>query len=477
LERLTVNSKAPSQSKFNDTCNKKTDWQELAAFTAVNKKFCIITGGPGTGKTATIKKIVESILDWNPWITGDFPESLVGFKREVDIVKYLDFKEIKIIEGPRRSGKSTLLYRVIQALLKEKKKVLYLNFDDEALRGMTLEEVFDIFAEYKDIDYLFVDEIQNCQNWVSFVRKAYDTKSLKQIWITGSNSNLIKEEYATYLTGRNVKLKISPLNFREFLSFNNKKYDSKLLSSKQKTEIKRFFKEYLEYGGFPEVVLRNTNKKELLINYYEDFLYKDIVSRYGADAEKLRNLSTYLNTNTSKLVSYRNLSKVLQINYNTTTKYISYFLEVYLFSLLYRFDHSLKKQIRDDKKIYALDTGLANAVSFKFSEDYGRQLENVVFSQLKNDGYEVYYHSDGVECDFVVRDKGRVVKLVQVSASLQDEKTKEREINGLLSAMDRYDMKEGLILTDDEEGEEIHNNKTIQIMSVWRWLLGNSMLK
>jgi len=418
------------------------------------------------------KRIIESILDWNPWVTGEFPESLVGFEREIDILKYLDFKEIKILEGPRRSGKSTLLYRVIKTLVEDKKNVLYLNFDDEALRGMTLEEVVDIFAEYKDIDYLFVDEVQHCKNWVPFVRKAYDTKLLKQIWITGSNSNLIKEEYATYLTGRNIKLKISPLNFREFLSFKQKTYDSDLLSSRQKAEVKRFFKEYLEYGGFPEVVLRSAGKKELLLNYYEDFLYKDIVSRYGADAEKLRNLSTYLNTNASKLVSYRNLSNVLQINYVTTTKYISYFLEVYLFSLLYRFDYSLKKQIHDDKKIFALDTGLANAVSFKFSEDYGRQLESIVFSQLKNDGYEIYYHSNGGECDFVVREKGKVTQLVQVTASLKDEKTKLREVNGLQIAMDRYGVKTGLILTDDEEGEEMYGGKMIKIMPVWRWLLG-----
>lgn len=421
------------------------------------------------------EEILKSILDWNPWMEGDFPEKLLGFKRDQNILDYLNFKEIKILEGPRRVGKSTLMYEVIAEIFKTNKNVLYLNFDDEILKKYSLSQIYEVFLEKKDIDYLFVDEIQNCENWVHFIRKLYDTKELKQIWITGSNSSLIKQEYSSLLTGRNITLNIKTLNFNEFLRFKKFDYNINLMSTKKRVTIKNLFDEYLKHGAFPEVVLREVNHKELLINYYEDFLYKNIVSRYNVNSQKLKELGLYLNSNSSKLISYRGLAKTLDLNYNSVVDYISYFLEVYLFSLLYKYDYSINKQISNERKIYSIDSGLSNAISFKFSEDIGRILENTVFLELKRRGYEIYYHKDKFECDFVIKEELEIVKAIQVTKSLDDDETKKREIAGLIDAMNKYNLKEGLILTQDEELEFIQDKFKIKVMPIYKWLLDNQL--
>ena len=419
-------------------------------------------------------KIIKSVLDWNPWYGGEFPLELLGYDRDYNLSQYLEFREIKIIEGARRVGKSTLVYQVIKKVYEKSKKILYLNFDDEVLRQYSLSEVYYKFLEKSDVDYLFVDEVQNCKEWVSFVRKIYDLKEVKQIWITGSNSSLIKKEYATLLTGRNITLKINSLSFKEYLNFKNVEFNFNLLSSKKIVEIKKNFKNYIKFGSFPEVALRKVNQKELLINYYEDFLYKDIVSRYNVNSKKLKELGLFLSSNLGSLISYRNLAKTLNLNYNTVVDYLSYFKEVYLFDEIYKYDYSLKKQISSDKKIYSIDTGISNAISFNFSQNLGRNYENLVFNELKRRKNDIYLNRDVLECDFVVKEGLNIVKAIQVTVSLEDLKTKKREIDGLLVALKKYDLDEGLILTHDEENEIFYNGKKIIIKPIWKWLLSDA---
>ncbi|MFP4402356.1 MAG: ATP-binding protein [Candidatus Nanoarchaeia archaeon] len=418
--------------------------------------------------------IIKTILDWNPWFEGEFPEELTGFKRDIDILEQLHTPEIKILEGSRRVGKSTLMYQVMFELYSQNKKFLYINFDDEILKQYSLSEIYETFLEKKEIEFLFIDEIQNCNNWVHYIRKLYDLKKIKQIWITGSNSTIIKQEYSSLLTGRNITLQIHSLNFNEFLTFKQFKYDLNLLSTHKTIQIKKYFKEYLEFGSFPQVALRNANKKELLINYYEDFLYKDIVSRYNVNSVKLKELSLYLNSNSSKFISYRNLAKTLELNYNSVVDYISYYLEVYLFDFLYKYDTSIKKQISNERKIYALDVGIANTTSFKFSEDIGRILENIVFVELKRRNYEVYYHKNLKECDFLIKEELNITKAIQVTKTLKDTDTRKREVAGLLDACHTYNLKEGLVLTQDEEDEFVEENIIIQVLPIWKWLLSTA---
>lgn len=424
------------------------------------------------------KEIFKALLDWNPWLLGSFPEELLGVPRRYELLEYLDVPEIKIIEGARRVGKSTLLYQVIYQLYKTHKDILYVNFEDETLQKYSLSEVISAYLEHSPISYLFVDEVQNCEGWVQVVRKMYDRREMKQMWISGSNASLIKKEYATLLTGRNLSIHISPLSFCEFLTFKNiKLHDENLpsISQKKQIEYKKYFSEYLKYGSFPAIANRNVLKKELLISYFEDFIYKDIVSRHNANATKIKELAIYLASNSSKLFSYRNIAGILNVHPNTIQDYCNYLKESFLFEELYKFDYSLKKQYSNEKKIYCLDVGLASAISFKFSDDIGRILENLVFCELKRRKKEIYFHKAKKECDFLIKEELDIISAIQVSFSLKDEKTAERELSGLIEALEIYNLKKGIILTFDEDSakEIFHNGKkyTVDIIPIWKWLL------
>ncbi len=421
------------------------------------------------------EEIFQALLEWNPWFEGEFPLSLLGVKREYNILSYLEIEEIKILIGARRVGKSTLLYQVIKAGLDNKKRVLYINFQDEVLSKYTLSEIYYCFLERSNIDYLILDEVQNCKEWVHFIRKMYDGKKLEQIWISGSNSKLIKKDYAEILTGRNLTIKIAPLSFLEFLSF--KKFESTDLpfSLEKQANVKRLFSEFLRYGAFPAVVLRETYKTELLQNYYEDFIYKDIASRHDVMASKVKDLGIYLASNISKIYSYRNISKFLGIHQQTATDYISYLEETYIFDIIHRFDYSLKTQHSYDKKTYMVDVGMAGAISFSFSQNLGRILENVVYSELKRHKFEIYYHKEFRECDFIIKKGIEIILAIQVCSNLSNEETFEREVEGLLEAMLEHNLQKGYILTLDQEDHRlIEKNGTsfeVIIQPTWKWLL------
>jgi uncharacterized protein len=423
-------------------------------------------------------EIYKTILDWNPWFEeNQVPDDLLWIRRDIDILWYLDFKEIKILQWARRTGKSTLIYNVINNVYKHNKNLLYLNFDDEILGKYDLQEIVEKFMEKRDVEYLFLDEIQNCKNWAPYIRKMYDTKKLKQIWITGSNSSLIKKEYSSLLTGRIITLNINWLNFWEFLRFkNNEVKNIYLLSSKQLVSIKRWFKEYLDYWSFPEIALRKSNKKELLINYFDDFIYKDIVWRYNVNSTNIKNLAFYLLNNNSKLFSYRKLAKALDLNFETLSDYLNYFYEIYLFNELKKFDYSYKKQLIWAKKIYSLDTWFVN-LWFAFSENKWRILENLVFIELKRRWLDVFYHKEKNECDFVIQEKWKITEAIQVSYSLNDLDTKQREVNWLIEAMIIHKLEEWIILTYEEEYEIPDYVFKIKVIPIWKWLLNKKQNK
>lgn len=420
-------------------------------------------------------EIIATLLEWNPWFEGSVPDTLSGIEREYDIISYLSIPEIKILEGVRRSGKSTLLYQIVKHSVSKGKKVLYINFDDEILRNYTLSEIYYAFLQYTSIDYLLIDEIQGCHDWVPFVRKFYDRKELEQIWITGSNSSLIKKEYAELLTGRNIKISISPLSFHEFLRFKGINELKLPVSKKLEAQIIKLFHDYLSMGSFPAITLRDVYQRELLNSYFEDFIYKDIASRHDVNISKLKDLSIYLITNSAKLFSYRKTANLLNLHPNTVNEYISHMKEVFLFDEIHKFDYSLKKQYSNDKKAYIIDTGLANAVSFRFSEDKGRMLETIVYGHLKRSNNDIYFHRGKKECDFIIKQDLAINQVIQVTCSLREPETREREFSGLLDAMQAYNLNEGLILTLEESDSTVLNiddrNYKVMVKPVWKWML------
>jgi len=415
------------------------------------------------------------------WKEFEMPEVL---PRARDINLDSDF--ITAITGPRRAGKTFFCFQLINKLKEKisKENLLYINFEDEKLLGAEandLDKLLETFYELSTIEnkqniYLFLDEIQNVKNWDNWVRRIYDTQKNIKLILTGSSSKLLSKEISTSLRGRSINIEIFPLSFKELLTWNKILYNLKTISySKDKIEIKKKFYKFLAEGGYPAIA-KNNNKWDILQNYYESMIFKDVIERNNIkEIKKLRVLANLLFESITKEISYNNLMNKLKslgfnISKNTIIGYISYFEDAYLFFQNLKYEYSITKQLGSVKKIYCIDNGLLNAVSFKFSKDTGKLLENLVFIELKRRGNEIYYFRKNNECDFLIKEKNKIIKAVQVTKKL-DEENSRREINGLLEAMKEYNLKEGLILTDEEEQEKIIEGKKIKIIPVWKWLL------
>jgi len=332
-----------------------------------------------------------------------------------------------------------------------------------------------VFIELYGLQKTFYfDEVQNIPGWEKFVRRLYNAGN--KIFITGSNANLFSEELGTHLTGRYISQSVYPFSYREYvqqmlpelLIENN-------LSTTQIGKLKKLFNEYCMYGGIPEYVKHK--HKEYLHSLYDSIIYRDIVSRYKiTNPTKLKQLVFYLASNCSKEFTYNSLRKLLGLGSATTVSdYCGYLENSYLSFFLSRYSDSVKAQQQSPKKVYFIDHALAKIIGFRFSEDMGRKLENIVFIELKRRGFEIYYHNETKECDFVVRQDNKTINVIQVCNSLTDPKTKQRELDGLLEAMERFSLESGVIITQDEEAVEklTYNGKHYKaaIVPLWRWLL------
>ena len=299
-----------------------------------------------------------------------------------NIANYLELPQILIISGLRRSGKSTLL-KEINKYFFSNETVFYFNFEDERLIDFTASDfnpLYETFIELTGRSRIFLfDEIQNVENWELFVRRMYD-RGFKFI-ITGSNSSMLSKELGTRLTGRYIGIELFPFSFKEFLHLKNISVPEFLLTE-DRASIKRHFNEYLKCGGIPEYLIYNNDL--ILKTLYENILYKDVFARYKLNAEKvLKELSFYLFSNYGGEISYNKLRIMLNVSINTVKSYLGYLENSYLVFTVPRYDYSVKKQIYSHKKVYVIDTSLINLISFKFSRDYGRLLENLVFIELK----------------------------------------------------------------------------------------------
>ena len=402
--------------------------------------------------------------------------------KDRSLVKTIDYKSKEIIDliGPRRSGKSSILKLIIK-YLNLKNNYLFINFEDpffiENNKPHIIEEFISVFKEYfnPELKYLFLDEIQEIEQWESAVRKLRDSEEFK-IFITGSSSSLLSGEISTLLTGRHLSYQVFPLSFSEFLIFKNINIKGRKDIVLNQRIIARYFYEYMDTGSFPEIVL--TGNSELVKNYFYDILQKDIVMRYNIrEKEILERIAVYALSNSSKIISLESLKKTFGISFALASSYIDYLKNSFLIFELFQFSYSLKKQQKALKKIYTIDSGIANAVSFRFSKDSGRILENIVFLHLKMMGKEIYYYKtkNNLEVDFIVKKETEEKELIQVSWSLIDKKTREREIKSLLIAMNELSILKGLILTDDEEENIEIEQKTIIVKPAYKWLLENKI--
>lgn len=411
------------------------------------------------------KTVLEEVyLDQNELIKT----KKLGIVREVDLAKAKSTKQIVVITGVRRSGKSTLFLH----LMKSFKNYHYLNFDDERLLNFEVndfQELLLICKKQSNSKTLFFDEIQNVPNWERFIRRIFDEDY--KIFITGSNAKLLSSELTTHLTGRYVKIELYPFSFKEILQYNKVNYTK--LTSNTKAKIYTFFDDYLQNGGFPEYIKYQDD--EFLKRVYDDILYKDLIARFGIrNIKQFKNLSQYLFTNLSSELSYNALKNTLQIkSANTVQEYIGYLEESWLLFELYKYDYSLKKQFVSSKKIYNIDTGVRNKIAFRFSDDKGKLLENIVFLELKRRQKEIYFFKskNNKEIDFLYYQDG-FYHLIQVAYSLANFDTKKRELNAFLDANKELKNTKHLLLTYNDDVEIVkHKNLEISVYPVWKWLL------
>ena len=417
------------------------------------------------------EKIIKIIDFWQKSVAND-----ELFSREIINTININNKEIVDIIGPRRSGKSSILKLIIKRLNLEG-NYLFINFEDpyfvEHNSSNIIEEIIEVYKEYysKNLKYLFFDEIQSVNNWEKAVRKLRDGTSYK-IFITGSSSKLLSKEISSLITGRHLSYCALPLDFKEFLYFNKIDIDNKKEIILKKNLIIKKFEEYLDIGGFPEVVI--SKNKELLKNYFYDFIQKDVAARHEVrDRDALEKMAVFLTSNSSKIYSIESIKKAFNLSYESARDYLDYLIEAFLFFELPQFSFSLKKQSKAFKKIYSVDTGLANAVSFRFSQDAGRILENAIFLELKRKNKEIYYYrtSANLEVDFLIKDQSKIKELIQVSIDISDLKTRNRELRALEQAMEELKIKESFLITKNHEELISFDKKKIKIIPAWQWLL------
>ncbi len=396
-------------------------------------------------------------------------------ERDINYDYYLKGDEIVIISGIRRCGKSTLL-KIIAKKLKE--QTIFINFDDIRLSAFTIsdfEKIEQVISELYSPNQKYVlllDEIQNAEHWERWLNNLY-TKGIK-VFATGSNAQLLSSEISSYLTGRNKIIRLFPFSLKEYLNYHSidlSDYPERF-TSENKAEIFRHFNNYLNNGGFP-VVIKN-NDVEITRQYFEDIINKDVLLRYRIrEIRELKDLILFLISNPGRIYSYSTLKKVSGLKSLSTIKnYIDYLISVFLLYRIQRFDYSVKKQTVSSSKIYAGDNSFLKTVSFSFSDNTGQKLENLVFLHLIRKGYEVYYHLDKKECDFVIKEGIKITGAIQVSADILDPVVRKREISGLIEAIEKYKLEKGLILTmETEEPELIIDDKRIEIVPVWKWIL------
>jgi uncharacterized protein len=412
----------------------------------------------------------EAIQRWNSWWESpDNINKIFGTERTKlsEILEELKIPHIKDIIGVRRCGKTILMYQVISKLIDRgiaPKKILYLNFDDP--------EFFDLKDTIKtslqinpDISYIFLDEIQNVKEWEKTVRVYYDQKKFKQIIISGSSASLISRDVGRTLTGRHVTKNMVPFSFSEYLDTKEIKKPSSIQS---RDKVIYNLEMFLKNGGFPETVNADEMiSKTILVDLYNDILSRDIASRFDADLDIVKKLGYYLMTNISSPFSYNSLSKALDIHHETVKKYVSYFEEVFLLYVVPYFSWKIKTRVKKDMKCYSVDTGLRNAVSFKFSDDIGKLAENAVLVELKRRGSEVYFWKEKREVDFIVRNKN---KLIAINVTYTD-KIADREKESLLLFKEKHKDAELVIITKELEEED---DSRIRYIPLWKWLIEDS---
>ena len=361
-----------------------------------------------------------------------------------------------VISGIRRCGKSTLLAQLLRREEKRGKSVFYLNFDTPEMYGFSFSDfqLIDELVAEGGYNAVFFDEAQVIEGWEIYVRGKIDMGM--QVAVTGSNASMLSRELGTKLTGRHVTQELFPFSYSEYCGFKGLAKGAESLEK------------YLDDGGFPKYV--ETGEKMLLDELVNDILYRDIAVRYNIrDERTLKMALSLLLSNIGNLVSASKLKQQLGVRSTTTVSdYLSFFQQSYLLEFIPKFSYSYKVQMVNPRKVYCVDNGIVTNVSRSFSRNSGHKLENAVYGALRRQSKELYYYNEGAgECDFIVAKNGVPERAVQVCFELTTE-NRQRDVMGLLSAMDSLNLEKGQIVTFDKMDKMVVGGKQIEIIPFYQ---------
>lgn len=409
-------------------------------------------------------------------IEGQKRELTLTFKQNYVVRRVgapsLDNQLIKVVIGPRRAGKSFYSQHLAAAC----GAFGYINLDDERLTGSTDydELTAEIMSVYGSPQHVLIDEIQNLPRWELWINRL-QRLGLRLI-VTGSNAHLLSSELATHLTGRHERIILFPFSFIEY---RDATAAGKSFSDAENAAL---LGNYLRDGGFPETVVTPINKRDYLLTLFQSTIYKDIVKRHRITAaESIENLGRYLLSNTGSEYSFRSLTQVVGCkSYLTVRKYLRFLEESFMLFSVSRFSFKVREQAAQNKKIYAIDNGLIDAVAFNTSPNSGRLVENLVAITLEKQrlqGTLRYFFWKNIrheEVDFVCMKNSRISCCIQVCWNIDNPKTASREIRALVKAGKELDCTDLQIITERKEAHEIVEwagiTATVKFVPLWKWL-------
>lgn len=443
-------------------------------FMALEIEYIPIFAKQNPKETMVEKRIIEQVLSEQQEELTAWQDTELCSRKEEALVE-LDSNLAQVIIGVRRSGKSTLCCNILKS---HKEEFAYVNFDDERLQHLqtsdlntVLEVLYKIYGDFK---YLFLDEIQNIEGWHLFVNRLLRQRI--HILITGSNAKLLSGELATHLTGRNNQIELYPFSFAEWCLCKGIDIKSKTTKAEAKKQVA--FEEYLKQGGFPEL-LNNTNNARYVGNLVNSILKRDIEQRHKIKfTEAFEQLANHLMNLAPVTIIEKDLAAAVGIKSNhTANNYISFLKEAYLLLGVKRFSTKSRQRIRAEK-VYPIDVALMDSRPDAFAgENIGWRLETIVLIELlrrnRPVNRDVYYYKNdsGYEADFIVCEKNIVKEIYQVSYDISKEKTRKRELRGLLAASKETQCNHLFLITDSHREEVTIEDKKISIVPAYEWLL------
>lgn len=393
-----------------------------------------------------------------------------------NLLKKQGLPHIQILTGVRRCGKSTIFKLLINDLMAsgvEPKSILNINLDAPVFipfwdGSRQLDEIVETAEKLTGtkVEYLFLDEVQQLNNWEMYVKSAYDAQVFKKIYITGSNSNLLQNRFSSMLSGRYFANEVRPFSIAECLSAIG--IHSPLDAYQNTPQLLRFMTAIITHGTFPEIVLskmQEDTKAELLRSYFESIVQKDcIVYNSIRDSQLFYKTTHYLLLNVGNRFTLPQLGKVLGSNENTISSYVEYLCSSYICTDIRNFSFSQKETKRSEHKCYCIDNGLMQANTQRFSPDSGRFFENLVFNELTNKGYSnISFDNGGGECDFIGVKDGDI-HAFQACYELTDS-NRHRELNGFNTTSIPVKTKTLITFNQKQQVDDI------TIVPLWEWAL------